>query len=747
MQYISLLLSLLILSSCTQFANNRDYRIPPPPPKIHVAVPGNNVVTLNWDAAFEDFYTVYWDTTPQVSRQSRSYRNITPPFTHSKVSNNKTYYYRLSATNRYGESKLSPTVSATPNNGNVYIKTPRRISIHPGNSQCTIQWETVPQATSYVIYYNSQKGVSGSSKKIIQTGNRFIHRDLPNGVEMYYRVGAFKDGISSTLSPELSTTIGTAPAPQLDAQLSSKKITLMWKDSPGALSYNLYWSDKRNISKQSTVEKNILSPFTLNNLKNNTPYYFRISAVNSLGEGPLSEELSFTPNFPPLSPTHIKVIGSNLKNTITWTHSQKAHYHTLYWSTKKGVNENSRKIEFVTSPYVHHTGINDKPIYYRLSATNKYGTSTLTTEYSGTPYNTDAPPKTPTGIIVLAGSRTNVITWEKSLNVHEYHLYWSESPAITKQSQKFIIDTDHHENNRGIIHRERPIQWHKGLLNGKNYYYAVSALNDFGESKLSPIVYGMPNPLIASQYMKKIPAKNNPYTRGDDSSFNDNEKPAHTVILTHDFYMDSTEVTQEEYINLLGVSPAFFRDDKKPVEKCTWFDAAAYCNARSKLYGLDTVYSYTNLLGQLGVECEMIGLQIHYERNGFRIPTEAEWEFACRAGSTTPFYWGDTINDDYAWYMGNSSWETHQVAQKKPNAFGLYDMLGNVWEWCGDLYEEYSEGSHINPKGATNGRFYSLRGGSFENPDSHIHSTVRDAMAGNAEMGYNGFRSILVIKQ
>jgi formylglycine-generating enzyme len=206
-------------------------------------------------------------------------------------------------------------------------------------------------------------------------------------------------------------------------------------------------------------------------------------------------------------------------------------------------------------------------------------------------------------------------------------------------------------------------------------------------------------------------------------------EPVHDVTLTRNFYMDTTEVTQGNFLALMGVNPSGFTGDaNRPVEQVTWFDAVLYCNARGKHIGLDTVYSYTSLTGTPGNGCTGLGgLSIDMTRNGYRLPTEAEWEYSCRAGTTTAYYWADDtigINNN-GWSNYNSGNATHTVATKLPNAWGLYDMAGNVWEWCNDWYEGYSSDAQTDPTGAASGIYRVLRGGSCYNGSDDFRSAHR----------------------
>ncbi|WP_234997846.1 formylglycine-generating enzyme family protein [Mucilaginibacter sp. OK098] len=148
------------------------------------------------------------------------------------------------------------------------------------------------------------------------------------------------------------------------------------------------------------------------------------------------------------------------------------------------------------------------------------------------------------------------------------------------------------------------------------------------------------------------------------------------------FLLARFPVTQELYFEITKESPASFKGDKKPVETVSWKDAVIFCNLFSEKAGLQPCYY---------LSADSTEITFDPKANGYRLPTEAEWEYACKAGTTGSRY-GEI--DTIAWYKDNSEGMTHDVAMKTPNSWGLYDMLGNVWEWCSDIYDETVYGSY-----------------------------------------------------
>ncbi len=230
------------------------------------------------------------------------------------------------------------------------------------------------------------------------------------------------------------------------------------------------------------------------------------------------------------------------------------------------------------------------------------------------------------------------------------------------------------------------------------------------------------------------------FTMGDEAG-NDDEKPAHKVFVAG-FLMDVCEVTQESYQQMTGKNPSKSKGPDKPVEQVSWYRAAVlYCNMRSAREELQPCYDM-----QTG-KCD-------FKASGYRLPTEAEWEYACRAGKSTKsgFDTDERLLSKYAWFKGNSGKTTHPVGTKRPNDWGLYDMQGNVMEWCHDRYAEdyYGKSPSDNPTGPASGDECVLRGGSWSRSAESCRAASRysetpqfaDACFGSDNYGFRCVRRL-----
>jgi formylglycine-generating enzyme required for sulfatase activity len=204
--------------------------------------------------------------------------------------------------------------------------------------------------------------------------------------------------------------------------------------------------------------------------------------------------------------------------------------------------------------------------------------------------------------------------------------------------------------------------------------------------------------------VKAFPSDLEPETRNSTITAIQNEGPQHKVILSKGFWMARTEVTQAQWKQVMGNNTSKFIEQglNAPVETVSWNDCHVFIKKMNRV-----------------LEKKKAGRM--------RLPTEAEWEYACRAGSTAAYYFGDDASSlgDYAWFAGNSGMKSQSVGQKKPNAWGLYDMHGNVWEWCSSWFGKYDSEDSTDPKGPILGSGRVGRGGGWDDFASDLRSAYR----------------------
>ena len=211
------------------------------------------------------------------------------------------------------------------------------------------------------------------------------------------------------------------------------------------------------------------------------------------------------------------------------------------------------------------------------------------------------------------------------------------------------------------------------------------------------------------------------FMMGEDEWIGDSdESPKHKVTITQPFYLGKYEVTQEQWVAIMGNNPSTFKGEKNPVDTVSWDECQIFIQKLSEKTG-----------------------------KKFSLPTEAQWEFACRAGTTTQWNFGENENIavDYAWINENSNKTTHPVGSKEPNAWGIYDMYGNIQEWCADWYtNKYKIDDYTDPIGPSYGDSRVVRGGGWGESPIDIRSSYRNCNGSDGKSDGIGFRCVMLVE-
>jgi len=205
------------------------------------------------------------------------------------------------------------------------------------------------------------------------------------------------------------------------------------------------------------------------------------------------------------------------------------------------------------------------------------------------------------------------------------------------------------------------------------------------------------------------------------------------TVKVDDFFIDDFVVTQDDFAEVMGYNPSYFQNAELPVECINWYEAVLFCNLKSASVGRQHCYT----IDGEHVECD-------FSADGYRLPTEAEWEFAAIGGVKSQGfrYAGSDVLDEVAWYSKNAGKTTHPRAQKLANELGLYDMCGNVFEWCWDWFDRFDSDYMDNPTGPNNGKLKVVRGNNWVNGETTSELTRRVHRHPYAITHHQGFRIV-----
>ena len=343
----------------------------------------------------------------------------------------------------------------------------------------------------------------------------------------------------------------------------------------------------------------------------------------------------------------------------------------------------------------------------------------------------------------------------KTITVNASSGKWSVSDPI--QWLKLITEgntiTVNVGNNSGTYKRKTYFSVHSGNLSRTVHITQEAASNsiDTTSNTYTADSYDNRSFTFKGVSFKMIKVQGGTFTMGCTSEQSDcygDESPTHNVSLSN-YYIGETEVTQALWRAVMGTNPSYFQGDSRPVEQVDWYDAVEFCNKLSSALGLQPYYNINKSVqdpnNSSSSDKKKFIVTINSGANGFRLPTEAEWEFAARGGNKTNRYQYAGSGDigAVAWYSGNSGDRTCPVKTKQPNELGMYDMSGNVWEWCWDWKGNYSSYSQTNPTGPSSGSLRVYRGGSWSRIARYCRVSTRNDNTPGLRDNILGFRLAL----
>ena len=475
----------------------------------------------------------------------------------------------------------------------------------------------------------------------------------------------------------------------------------------------------------------------------NTQYYVRAYATNEAGTG-YGEEKTFTtlevtpeqPGDEPEEPeqpeevapvvktaevTDIKLFSAVCGGEVVSNGESVVVARGVCWSIEQNPTiEDSHTTDGVsTGIYVSNlTELNRGTTYYvRAYAINANGITAYGEEKSFTTLDKLLPTVTTTevtGITCLTAVSGGEVTFDGNVEVTARGICWSTSRNPTIYDNKTIDGSGTGSYNSNLTQ----------LSENTTYYVRAYASNEKGtsygeERTFTTLEFSNQTFTVNGVSFTMIAVEGGTFQMGatseQGSDAYDSEKPVHSVTLS-DYYIGETEVTQELWTAVMGNNPSYYKGNNKPVEQVSWNDCQEFVKKLNQLTG-----------------------------KNFRLPTEAEWEYAARGGNKSQGYKysGSNTLGDVAWYYDNSSSQTHEVKTKQANELGIYDMSGNVWEWCQDWYGSYSSSSQTDPTGPSSGSYRVNRGGGWTGSAKYCRVSDRSSSISDDRHNFLGLRLCL----
>jgi formylglycine-generating enzyme required for sulfatase activity len=558
-----------------------------------------------------------------------------------------------------------------------------------------------------------------------------------------------------------AAAVKVLPPADITADSGKQRVILNWSNVLSATSFTVYWGTSPGVTKANAKIEDAHSPYIMRTLSDGTtpltndgtPYYFAVATVSGGVESELSAEVSAVPSAtpPPTSPVNIRAEAGNGQVRISWDPSSGASTYTVYYKASPHVTKaDGIAVPNAGSPRIVAPLTNGTTYYFVVTASSA-NESALSFEVNATPV-ASPPPAVPKGVTAVEGDGQVTLTWNPVAGAGSYNIYYGTEYMVNKVNGTKVS---------GVTVTSPYVM--APLANKKAYFFVVTAANLNGESAESDQVSATPLAAKPGSALILVPA--GPFQMGDNLSdagaLAPYSLPVHTVNLS-DFYIDRYETTydlwktvydwavdpvrgaQRYAFDSAGQRGSFGIGTNMPVTVVSWWDVVKWLNARSEMESRTPVY-YTDATQATVYRTGSLDLPaaaVNWSANGYRLPTDAEWEKASRGGLVGKRYpWGDVLDASYANYnMGGST----SVGVYPPNDYGLYDMAGNVWEWTWDWNSadySWAPDGITDPHGPAAGTLRVRRGGSYTYGSRYLRCFERMFRMPIYSGPYFGFRS------
>lgn len=661
------------------------------------------------------------------------------------LSSQVNYYWRVLAYNKFGNSRWSQTYQFST--GNVPVS-PNLV--FPTNSSLNqplhlaLNWDIVAGVDAYDVQVSPTNTFQSLIlDKTISSANTCDLNGLNMDQVYYWHVRSInkigKSGWGATWQFKTGTH-PDSPVLQQPANLSQSQqpsLNLVWGEIANATGYSVEVSLKSDFSGDFIYKNSVLNPAqNLTGLKAGTTYFWHVNAINSFGGSNWSPTWSFVTGNIPVPPGLVQPVNNAmavlLPPSLSWNSVPTANAYSLQVASDSTFSTLVYTQSGLTTTLQSVPGLSYGKIYFwRVNATNAFGNS----PYCPPNYFTTIGGPLPSvpSLVSPANNGVNLginqtLAWSQVSGASSYHLQIALSADF---GNPIVNQVDINTTSYAL----------KGLMHSTTYFWRVSSINQYGETDWSAIWQFT----IFTNTIEMINVPEGSFNMGDIfNSGSEESLPVHTVNLSG-FKISKTEVSQAQWTNVLYHEHNIFSGPDLPMDAATWYQAILFCNKLSVLEGKTPCYSINgNVFPEIWNEGTIV---CNFESDGYRLPTEAEWEYAARSGGKDVQYSTDLVDTNFGnfmWYYLNSSELTHKVATKKPNALGIYDMCGNVWEWCWDWYDAnyYKVSPTNNPTGPASGVCKIRRGGSMWTIAQQNTTAYRDGDTPDSLDGYIGIRIV-----